>query len=99
VPAPGAGRLRITRQLPRKPILRRREKWRRCRSSYEAKLRGAAMPLVARFRIVLGAFALLGLIIGAQPLSAQQPPTVNPQASSGPPTAAWWSSPIGIRRT
>jgi len=38
--------------------------------------------LVARFRIVVGAFALLALVIGAQPVSAQQPTSVNPEASS-----------------
>ena len=38
--------------------------------------------LVARFRIVVGAFALLALVIGAQSVSAQQPTTVNPEASS-----------------
>src|SRR5207244_194088 len=32
--------------------------------------------------IVVGAFALLVLVIGAQPVSAQQPTSVNPEASS-----------------
>jgi formate dehydrogenase subunit gamma len=35
----------------------------------------------AKFRIVIGAFALLALAVGAQPASAQQPTSVNPQAS------------------
>ena len=38
--------------------------------------------LVARFRIVVGTFALLGLAICVQPASAQQPTSVNPEASS-----------------
>jgi formate dehydrogenase subunit gamma len=38
--------------------------------------------IVARFRIVVGAFSLLALIIGVQPLAAQQPTSVNPQASA-----------------
>jgi formate dehydrogenase subunit gamma len=38
--------------------------------------------LVARFHIAVGAFALLALIIGAQPVSAQQPASVNPEASA-----------------
>ena len=35
----------------------------------------------AKFRIVIGAFALLALIVNAYPGSAQQPNSVNPQAS------------------
>jgi len=35
----------------------------------------------AKFRIVIGAFALLALIVSAYPASAQQPNLVNPQAS------------------
>src|SRR5665213_125025 len=35
----------------------------------------------AKFRIVIGAFALLALIVSAYPASAQQPNSVNPQAS------------------
>src|SRR4051794_7507959 len=38
--------------------------------------------LVARFRIVVGALALLALAIDAQPASAQQPTSVDPQASA-----------------
>jgi formate dehydrogenase subunit gamma len=38
--------------------------------------------LVAKFRIVVGALALLVLAIGAQPASAQQPTSVNPQADA-----------------
>jgi formate dehydrogenase subunit gamma len=38
--------------------------------------------LVARFRIVVGALALLALAIAAQPASAQQPTSVDPQASA-----------------
>jgi formate dehydrogenase subunit gamma len=38
--------------------------------------------LVAKFRVVVGALTLLMLAIGAQPASAQQPNSVNPQASS-----------------
>src|SRR3954452_8965819 len=38
--------------------------------------------LIAKFRIVVGAFALLALLMGAQPVSAQQPSSVNPTASS-----------------
>jgi formate dehydrogenase subunit gamma len=38
--------------------------------------------LVSRFRIVVGALALLALTIGTQPVSAQQPPSVNPEASA-----------------
>jgi formate dehydrogenase subunit gamma len=38
--------------------------------------------LVARFRIVVGALALLALAIAAQPASAQQPISVDPQASA-----------------
>jgi formate dehydrogenase subunit gamma len=38
--------------------------------------------LVARFRIVVGALALLALAIATQPASAQQPTSVDPQASA-----------------
>jgi formate dehydrogenase subunit gamma len=38
--------------------------------------------LAARFRIVVGALALLALAIAAQPASAQQPTSVDPQASA-----------------
>ncbi len=38
--------------------------------------------LVAKFRVVVGALTLLMLAIGAQPANAQQPNSVNPQASS-----------------
>ena len=38
--------------------------------------------LVAKFRIIVGALALLVLALGAQPASAQQPTSVNPQASA-----------------
>lgn len=37
---------------------------------------------VAKFRIVVGALALLVLAMAAQPASAQQPTSVNPQASA-----------------
>jgi formate dehydrogenase subunit gamma len=37
--------------------------------------------LITKFRIVIGALALLTLVIAAQPASAQQPTSVNPQAS------------------
>jgi formate dehydrogenase subunit gamma len=38
--------------------------------------------LVAKFRIVVGALALLTLVIAAQPALAQQPTSVDPQASA-----------------
>ena len=38
--------------------------------------------LVARFRALVGALAFLALAIGAQPAGAQQPTSVNPQASA-----------------
>ena len=38
--------------------------------------------LVAKFRIIVGALALLALAIGSQPANAQQPTTVNPEASA-----------------
>ena len=38
--------------------------------------------LVAKLRIIVGAFALLGLAICVQPVGAQQPNAVNPQASA-----------------
>ena len=38
--------------------------------------------LVAKLRIIVGAFALLGLAICVQPAGAQQPNAVNPQASA-----------------
>ena len=38
--------------------------------------------LVAKLRIILGAFALLGLVALVQPAAAQQPSSVNPTASS-----------------
>jgi hypothetical protein len=40
------------------------------------------MTLVAKFRIVVGALALLTWAIAAQPASAQQPTSVDPQASA-----------------
>jgi formate dehydrogenase subunit gamma len=40
------------------------------------------MILVAKFRIIVGALALLTLAIAAQPASAQQPTSVDPQASA-----------------
>lgn len=36
---------------------------------------------LARFRVIVGALALLAIALGAQPASAQQPTSVNPQAS------------------
>ena len=36
---------------------------------------------LARFRVIVGALALLAFALGAQPASAQQPTSVNPQAS------------------
>jgi formate dehydrogenase subunit gamma len=38
--------------------------------------------LVAKFRVIVGALALLTLAIAAQPASAQQPTSVDPQASA-----------------
>ena len=38
--------------------------------------------LLARFRVIVGALALLVMALGAQPASAQQPTLVNPQASA-----------------
>src|ERR1041384_2873104 len=38
--------------------------------------------LLARFRVIVGALALLLLAFGAHPVGAQQPTSVNPQASS-----------------
>jgi formate dehydrogenase subunit gamma len=38
--------------------------------------------LPAKFRVIVGALALLVLAIGAQPAGAQQPTSVNPQASA-----------------
>ena len=38
--------------------------------------------LVAKFRVIVGALALLVMALGAQPASAQQPTSVNPQASA-----------------
>jgi formate dehydrogenase subunit gamma len=40
------------------------------------------MILVAKFRIIVGALTLLTLAIAAQPASAQQPTSVDPQASA-----------------
>ena len=40
------------------------------------------MIVVAKFRVVIGALALLVLVLGGQPASAQQPTSVNPQASA-----------------
>jgi formate dehydrogenase subunit gamma len=40
------------------------------------------MTLVAKFRIIVGALTLLTLAIAAQPASAQQPTSVDPQASA-----------------
>jgi len=40
------------------------------------------MMLVARFRALVGALAFLALAIGAHPAGAQQPTSVNPQASA-----------------
>ena len=38
--------------------------------------------LPAKFRIVVGAFALLTLVVAAQPADAQQPTSVDPQTSA-----------------
>jgi len=38
--------------------------------------------LIAKFRIVVGTLALFALLVGVQPISAQQPTRVDPQASS-----------------
>ncbi len=38
--------------------------------------------MLAKFRVIVGALALLVMAIGAQPASAQQPTSVNPQASA-----------------
>ena len=53
-------------------------------AAVETRLTGGngMTKLVAKFRIVVGALALLVLAIGAQPASAQQPTSVNPQASA-----------------
>jgi formate dehydrogenase subunit gamma len=40
------------------------------------------MILVARFRVIVGALVFLVMTLGVQPLSAQQPSSVNPQASA-----------------
>jgi len=38
--------------------------------------------LLAKFRVIVGALTLLVMALGAQPVSAQQPTSVNPQASA-----------------
>ena len=38
--------------------------------------------LLAKFRVIVGALALLAMALGVQPASAQQPTSVNPQASA-----------------
>ncbi len=38
--------------------------------------------LLAKFRVIVGALALLVMALGAQPVSAQQPTSVDPQASA-----------------
>jgi formate dehydrogenase subunit gamma len=38
--------------------------------------------LLAKFRVIVGALTLLVMTLGAQPVSAQQPTSVNPQASA-----------------
>jgi len=38
--------------------------------------------LAAKFRIIVGALALLGLLVGSQSANTQQPTTVNPEASA-----------------
>ena len=40
------------------------------------------MIVVAKFRVMVGALALLAIALGVQPTSAQQPTMVNPQASA-----------------
>ncbi|HET9537667.1 MAG TPA: formate dehydrogenase subunit gamma, partial [Mesorhizobium sp.] len=40
------------------------------------------MIVAAKFRVIVGALAFLVLAVGAQPSSAQQPTSVNPQASA-----------------
>jgi formate dehydrogenase subunit gamma len=40
------------------------------------------MIVIARLRVIVGALAFLVLALGVQPASAQQPKTVNPQASA-----------------
>ena len=40
------------------------------------------MTLVTKFRIIVGALTLLTLAIAAQPASAQQPTSVDPQSSA-----------------
>ena len=40
------------------------------------------MIVVAKFRVIVGALAFLVMALGAQPASAQQPTSVNPQASA-----------------
>ena len=38
--------------------------------------------VTAKFRVIVGALAFLVMALGAQPASAQQPTSVNPQASA-----------------
>ena len=38
--------------------------------------------VTAKFRVIVGALAFLVMALGAQPSSAQQPTSVNPQASA-----------------
>ena len=38
--------------------------------------------LLAKFRVIVGVLTLLAMTLGAQPVSAQQPTSVNPQASA-----------------
>ncbi|MGA7995841.1 MAG: formate dehydrogenase subunit gamma, partial [Bradyrhizobium sp.] len=38
--------------------------------------------LLAKFRVIVGVLTLLATTLGAQPVSAQQPTSVNPQASA-----------------
>ena len=38
--------------------------------------------LLAKFRVIVGALTLLVMVLGAQPVSAQQPTSVDPQASA-----------------
>ena len=40
------------------------------------------MIVVAKFRVIVGALAFLLMVFGGQPASAQQPTSVNPQASA-----------------
>ena len=40
------------------------------------------MIVAAKFRVIVGALAFLVMALGVQPASAQQPTSVNPQASA-----------------